>query len=592
MSIQPHGMSIQSLYRLYREEKLIVNRKYQRKLVWSLEEKQGLIDSLTKNYPIPLILLAKTDDGVKLIYEIMDGVQRLNAIFSFIENKLSLENKYFDITQFATAKIMADKGMFVPVTHEDNEFLTPEKCSEFLDYQLAVTQFTSQSEFEITDIFGRINSGGRQLSNQERRQAGTIDDFTTLVREISSEIRGDVSKTLLSLTDMPQISVNSNRHDLGYQVIVEKIFWVNQGILNFANLRDSEDEEIIVDLCASIASGQPIAFNKKLLDNYYDSTTTDSIQLKRSISLYGVEKLKSEINITLSVLIGVITDYNDAPYTFRNTVNPDSGNKTTSSFYTVFMAFHKLVIQDEKKPHDSTAIMKALDSLQGDLKSSGSYATIENRIKNIDGTIGLIQKYFSESTLKETGHGAGVSLDFENAISRSKIETSRYEYKQGLCSLVGSRDLNAKLLLKLGEIIVGIANVSPEMDGYIFIGVADTKNDSEKISEIDNIEPIKIGNHYVVGVDREVSNLGYDLEAYMDKILASVSSSGMSDPLKSNILSKIDCITYKTMSIVRITIVKQNELSSIDGKYYIRENSKTILIDGAKLLAASKVFST
>jgi uncharacterized protein with ParB-like and HNH nuclease domain len=31
--------SIQSIYNLYREEKLFVNRKYQRKLVWTLEEK-------------------------------------------------------------------------------------------------------------------------------------------------------------------------------------------------------------------------------------------------------------------------------------------------------------------------------------------------------------------------------------------------------------------------------------------------------------------------------------------------------------------------------------------------------------------------
>ena len=38
-------MSIQSVYTWYREDKLYVNRRYQRKLVWTLEEKQKLIES-------------------------------------------------------------------------------------------------------------------------------------------------------------------------------------------------------------------------------------------------------------------------------------------------------------------------------------------------------------------------------------------------------------------------------------------------------------------------------------------------------------------------------------------------------------------
>ena len=42
MSITPQGMSILNLYDLYRKNKLIVNRRYQRKLVWTKTEKQGL----------------------------------------------------------------------------------------------------------------------------------------------------------------------------------------------------------------------------------------------------------------------------------------------------------------------------------------------------------------------------------------------------------------------------------------------------------------------------------------------------------------------------------------------------------------------
>jgi uncharacterized protein with ParB-like and HNH nuclease domain len=59
MTVSPQGISIQSLYRSYRDGSLIVNRQYQRKLVWTVAEKQRLIDSILKDYPLPLFLLAE-----------------------------------------------------------------------------------------------------------------------------------------------------------------------------------------------------------------------------------------------------------------------------------------------------------------------------------------------------------------------------------------------------------------------------------------------------------------------------------------------------------------------------------------------------
>jgi uncharacterized protein with ParB-like and HNH nuclease domain len=44
--------SVQSAYASYRDDKLYVNRRYQRTLVWTLEEKQKLIESILKRYPV------------------------------------------------------------------------------------------------------------------------------------------------------------------------------------------------------------------------------------------------------------------------------------------------------------------------------------------------------------------------------------------------------------------------------------------------------------------------------------------------------------------------------------------------------------
>ena len=51
MAVSPQGISIQAAYRWYREGRLLVNRQYQRKLVWAISEKERLIDSILRDYP-------------------------------------------------------------------------------------------------------------------------------------------------------------------------------------------------------------------------------------------------------------------------------------------------------------------------------------------------------------------------------------------------------------------------------------------------------------------------------------------------------------------------------------------------------------
>ena len=112
MGIIPRGISIMELYRWYRDNKLLVNRRYQRKLVWTLYEKKALINSILSGYPIPLILLARSTKDSNA-YEIIDGTQRLNSIFGFIENQFSIiwNNKevYFNIEEFPLQKYKSKK---------------------------------------------------------------------------------------------------------------------------------------------------------------------------------------------------------------------------------------------------------------------------------------------------------------------------------------------------------------------------------------------------------------------------------------------------------------------------------------------------
>lgn len=158
MSLSPRGMSIQEAYRLYADNKLTVNRRYQRKLVWSEAEKRYLVNSVEQELPIPLFMLAKSKGGSDT-FEIIDGMQRLNAIFSYIEHQFKDErDKCFDVDQFARAKLVRDVGVFKEYSKNVTR-LSPEECARFLEYQLAVTIDTEGNEERINEVFGRINSG-------------------------------------------------------------------------------------------------------------------------------------------------------------------------------------------------------------------------------------------------------------------------------------------------------------------------------------------------------------------------------------------------------------------------------------------------
>jgi hypothetical protein len=86
-------------------------------------------------------------------------------------------------------------------------------------------------ESDITEVFGRINSGGRHLSNQERRQAGVTTSFAEVVRTIAMQLRGDDTQKTLRLFDMPQVSINSKQNNQGYGIQAEDTLWCKQGIL-------------------------------------------------------------------------------------------------------------------------------------------------------------------------------------------------------------------------------------------------------------------------------------------------------------------------------------------------------------------------
>lgn len=71
--------------------------------------------------------------------------------------------------------------------------------------------------------------------------------MASLVRRISAAIRGDASLTdYVKLEDMPNISITNDPNGRG--INASNIFWVQQGILSREAVRESRDEELVLDI--------------------------------------------------------------------------------------------------------------------------------------------------------------------------------------------------------------------------------------------------------------------------------------------------------------------------------------------------------
>lgn len=78
------------------QKKIDVDPPYQRESgVWSTDKKQLFVDSLINNFDVPKIYLHdKTGDESPYSYAVIDGKQRLDAVWNFMAGKFNLASDF------------------------------------------------------------------------------------------------------------------------------------------------------------------------------------------------------------------------------------------------------------------------------------------------------------------------------------------------------------------------------------------------------------------------------------------------------------------------------------------------------------------
>ena len=577
-------------YEAYRNNKLLINRRYQRKLVWSQQEKRDLVESILLQYPIPLILLASQNDK----YEIIDGMQRLNAIFGFIENDFSVllhnSEKYFNIIDYTFAQSQAAKNIIFP--KQNVNFLTQEQVSAFIQYPFPVTIFKTGSSDEINETFRRINSTGRKLSPQEVRQAGNISNFSLLVREISSELRGDVSREVLLLQNMPEISIDSKLSKHKYGINAEETFWCKHGVLNVSSLKESEDEQLIADIILSCALGVPFPSSRVAFDNYYGSGDDDkSNEIEVKLNAIGVKNIRTDILTVFSQIFDLV-DYHFQEERLKTILNPSAGgNPVKEAFYTLFMAYYELMINENKEAFEHKKIKSSLKNIHAKLIKSRNYTTTEDRRNNINICKGLIQDYFKKtnSTFRST---TSYVIDFQAYLMKSKSEAAVYDFKQGFYTLnPKNREFDVDSFKKILCNISALANLGKEKTGYLFIGVTDKEADTLQVEKLDLLTKVPRYHDFgVVGLEREAKIKSVSLDQYISFITGKINSSNLDSSLKTRITKEITPITYHGHTVLMITVTCGEEPVYFEDKLYERVGSSCNEVIGAKQKEIFKLF--
>ena len=72
------------------QSRINVDAEFQRGPVWSEAQQALLIDSILRGFDIPKIYLHKLPDGSQYLFNLIDGKQRLTAIWQFVSDELQL----------------------------------------------------------------------------------------------------------------------------------------------------------------------------------------------------------------------------------------------------------------------------------------------------------------------------------------------------------------------------------------------------------------------------------------------------------------------------------------------------------------------
>ncbi len=173
-SFSDNRKTVSEIFTMFDEKKLIVDDSYQRRSVWSEKDKVRLIETILLQLIIPELFFWRADTDPETgasITHIVDGQQRIKAIYSFINNEFKLKSQF--LLDDSIKKAYANKYF---------RDLDTETRKTFWNYPLMIIEIDSKAtRDDIITMFNRLNLTDYNLNDQEKRNS-VSGEFAALAR--------------------------------------------------------------------------------------------------------------------------------------------------------------------------------------------------------------------------------------------------------------------------------------------------------------------------------------------------------------------------------------------------------------------------
>lgn len=290
----------------FKNDRLIIDRSFQRRYVWVPKDKVRLIETILLGYTIPEVYfweIGTEPTTGETKYSVVDGQQRLGALNDFLSNNFVLSEKLLDYND---------------VSYKNKSFdeLTDDEKKKIWNYPFSVRFINEKvNKEDIVTMFDRLNSTSYALTPQELRNAKFNGLFHSLSLELAEEkfwdehsfFSGNQGRRMVDVEFMSQILIYFR---FGLEEDIKQ-----ENINKAYKLYDEEYKELEQDKNEFLS----LIDNLKSIINLSDKDKKVMRFLKKTTHLYSILILFSQIKakniavseILLQKLIKFIKAYED-----------------------------------------------------------------------------------------------------------------------------------------------------------------------------------------------------------------------------------------------------------------------------------------
>ncbi|MEM0831233.1 hypothetical protein J4V19_25755, partial [Escherichia coli] len=114
--------------------------------------------------------------------------------------------------------------------------------------------------------------------------------------------------------------------------------------------------------------------------------------------------------------------------------------------------------------------------------------------------------------------------------------------------------IDEECFINIFQTAVARNNIGRESNGYILVGVSDTKATADRVKALYGVTPIECNGYYINGIDHEAVIQSKNIDNYFMFIQQKIESFNFHEALKQKILKDISLGSYEGLNVLKMDI--------------------------------------